>query len=377
MQTVNSRVVLSIGVVLGLLFGPGVGRGQRGGPPDFPIDAQMRIDVIDGALAKLHEAYVFPDVARQMEEAVKARLAKGEYDQITTAKQLCDALTEHFREVSKDRHLGLMYSKNEIPRPTQPQEVSAEDRERRRKEGRERQRTAGALSNFGFEKVERLPGNIGYLDFRMFADPDLAGETAAAAMTFLANTDALLVDMRQNGGGSPAMVAVMCSWFFDGGAPVHVNDIYSRRDDSTKQFWTLPYLPGKRYLDKDVYILTSQRTFSGAEEFTYNLKNLKRATVVGETTGGGAHPTAAHFINSHFGIRVPFARAINPITKTNWEGTGVTPDIACPADQALKSAHLLALQKKLDKSTDPGQVAALKRFIETTEKELAELKKQP
>jgi retinol-binding protein 3 len=373
MQTPNLRMVLAASILIGLLA-PAVSRGQQGAPPDFPIDAQMRTEVIEAALTKLNENYVFPDEAKKMEDVVRGRLAKGEYDQITSAKQLCDTLMEHFREVSKDRHLGVMYSKNEIPRPMPPDELSAEDREQRRKEAREQQRKGGALSNYGFEKCERLPGNIGYLDFRTFADPELAGETAAAAMGFLANTDALLIDMRQNRGGIPDMVAVMCSWFFD--QPVHLNDIYNRLDDETKQLWSLSYMPGKRYVGKDVYILTSRRTFSGAEGFTYNMQNLKRATVVGETTGGGAHPTRNVFINGHFLIRVPFARATSPITKSNWEGTGVTPDVACPADQALKVAHLAALQKKLDRAAEPEQVAALKRFIETTEKELAELKKQ-
>jgi C-terminal processing protease CtpA/Prc len=170
------------------------------------------------------------------------------------------------------------------------------------------------------------------------------------------------------------MVAVMCSYFFAAGQPRHLNDIYTRKTDKTQQFWTLPYLPGKRYVNKDVYILTSKRTFSGAEEFTYNLKNLQRATVVGETTGGGAHPTSGERINNHFMIGVPFARAINPITKTNWEGAGVTPDIACPADHALKIAYLSALKKQQEQATDPRVLDELKTTIATTERELAELR---
>jgi hypothetical protein len=377
MQTLRSRVILAVWILPGLVLAPQVSLGQKGAGPDFPVDARMRTDAIEGALARLTEAYVFPEVAAKMEEAVRARLARGEYDQITSARQLCDKLTADLREVSKDKHLGMMYFKDVLHQPPkEPKGIGPEELERRGKQDRERRRKNGALVNYGFEKCERLHGNIGYLDFRMFADPEHAGETAAAAMAFLANTDALLVDMRQNGGGDPAMVAFMCSWFFEGDRPVHLNDIYNRRDNSTQQFWTLAYLPGRRYLDKDVYILTSRRTFSGAEEFTYNLKNLKRATVVGETTGGGAHPTDVHPINDHFAIRVPYARAINPITKTNWEGTGVTPDVACPADHALKIAHLMALKRQKEKVIDPRQADELNRLIETTEKEVAELKKQ-
>src|SRR5262249_36093703 len=186
-------------------------------------------------------------------------------------------------------------------------------------------------SNCGFEKIERLPGNVGYLEFRQFAPPGICADTASAAMNFLANADAVIIDLRRNGGGDPAMVALISSYLFDA-EPVHLNDLYFRPDNSTRQWWTLPYVPGKRLgSKKDVFVLTSKRTFSAAEEFTYNLKSLNRATIVGETTGGGAHPGGSRRINDHFAIWVPSGRAINPITKTNWEGTGVTPDIDVPA----------------------------------------------
>jgi retinol-binding protein 3 len=342
---------------------------KEGKLPDLAIDAKMRTEVIEGALARLNEAYVFPEVAKKMEEAVRARMANGEYDKITSGKELSDVLTAHLREVSKDKHLRMAYS-------VKPQLASAAKTPKDKTENLDLARKNGALNNFGFEKCERLRGNIGYLDMRGFLSPELAGDTAAAAMSFLANTDALIVDMRQNGGGQPTMVALMCSYFFDGGQMRHLNDIYTRKSDSTQQFWTLPYLTGKRYVGKDVYILTSNRTFSAAEEFTYNLKNLKRATVVGETTGGGAHPTGNMRINDHFMIGVPFARSINPISKTNWEGTGVTPDIECPADLALKVGHLAALKKQAEKTTDPQWLNQLKMIMAATEKEMQELKKK-
>jgi C-terminal processing protease CtpA/Prc len=141
------------------------------------------------------------------------------------------------------------------------------------------------------------------------------------------------------------MLQLLCSYLF-GGESVHLNDLYWREGDRTQQFWTLPWVPGTRYgKDKPVYVLTSSRTFSAAEEFTYNLKNLKRATIVGETTGGGAHPGGVRRITDHFGIWLPNGRAINPITKTNWEGVGIEPHIKVPAEQALAAAHLDALQK--------------------------------
>ena len=152
-------------------------------------------------------------------------------------------------------------------------------------------------------------------------------------MSFVANTDALIIDVRNNGGGAPSMVAYLCSYLF-GPEPVHINDLYFRPENSTHQWWTLPHLPGKRYEGKPVYVLTSKRTFSAAEEFTYNLKTQKRATIVGETTGGGANPGGTRPVAEHFIVFVPSGRAINPITKTNWEGTGVAPDVAVAAELA-------------------------------------------
>ena len=208
-----------------------------------------------------------------------------------------------------------------------------------------------AFNNYGFEKVERLAGNIGYLDLRGFMPAALARDTGAAAMNLLANSEALIFDLRNNGGGDPEMVAFLTSYLY-GPTPVHLNDLYFRPADRTTEFWTLKEVPGRRMPDKDVYIVTSHRTFSAAEEFTYNLKNLKRATIVGENTGG-AHPGGPQKVNDHFAVWVPTGRAINPISKKDWEGDGVQPDVEVPAEKALKTAHLLALKKVTERTTDP------------------------
>jgi C-terminal processing protease CtpA/Prc len=191
--------------------------------------------------------------------------------------------------------------------------------------------------NCGFVKVEQLDGNVGYVKFNGFADVDFCGATASSAMNFVAASRALIVDLRDNGGGSPAMVAYVSSYLFS--TRTHLNDLWTRRTGATQEFWTRDDIPGRRFGgEKPVYVLTSARTFSGAEEFTYNLKSLKRATIIGETTGGGAHPVSGHRIDDHFMIGVPFARAVNPITHTNWEGVGVTPDVKVPAADALATA---------------------------------------
>jgi C-terminal processing protease CtpA/Prc len=162
-------------------------------------------------------------------------------------------------------------------------------------------------------------------------------------MNFLANTDALIVDLRENGGGSPVMVAYVQSYLFS--QRTHLNDLWTRRTNTTDEYWTRD-VPGKRFGgSKPVFVLTSRNTFSGAEEFTYNLKNLKRATIIGETTGGGAHPVSGHKIDERFMIGVPFARAINPISKTNWEGTGVEPDVKVPAAEALATAQKMVTER--------------------------------
>jgi C-terminal processing protease CtpA/Prc len=299
-----------------------------------------------------------------MSAAVRARQEKGEYDSITNGKELADALTNHLREVCKDKHLGVGFRAEPFPK-TFDKGPSAEELKRMEADL--------ARRNHGFKKVERLDGAVGLLELEGFFPEEYVGDTAAAAMTFLSNCDAVIVDLRKNGGGSPATVILLCSYFFD--EPTHLNDIYNRTTDATRQYWSHLVVPGKKLIGKDVYVLTSSRTFSGAEEFAYNLQSQKRGTIVGETTGGGAHPTRGFRVTDHFGVRVPFARSINPVTKTNWEGTGVKPDVAVSADHALHTAHLLALKKAAEKhASDADRSAEIKRATEAVQKELDALK---
>jgi hypothetical protein len=296
----------------------------------FDIDAATRKHVIDGAIAMLDEFYVFPEVAKKMGIAVRGRAKRGEYDSVTDGDAFARLLAAHFQEVSHDKHIFVSFSPTQVPEDSAPPNRDAIAR----------QRDAMRDANCAFEKVEHLKGNIGYLKFNGFGDPEICAPTAIAAMNFLGGVDALIFDLRQNGGGDPKMVALLCSYLFE--HPTHLNDLWTRKGDETQQFWTLPYVPGKRLPSIPVYVLTSHRTFSGAEEFTNNLKVLKRATIVGEVTGGGAHPVGGHRIDDRFTIGVPFARAINPITKTNWEGVGVEPDVKVSADDALTTAQALA-----------------------------------
>ena len=327
----------------------GAAFGRQPQPP--AVDAAQKRAMVDEISSLLNKDYIFPETAKKVEEALRARLTGGDFDKANDAQTFARAVSAVILEVSHDRHTGFAYN----PAMAEDLRRLAGRSEEEKRRVRDRQLEESKRDNFGFRKVEQLPGNIGYLDFRVFASPDLAGPTAIAAMNFLAYCDAVIVDLRRNGGGDPAQIQLISTYFFD--EPVHLNDLYLRAADKTENYWTLPYVPGPRPVGADLYILTSSRTFSGAEEFTYNMKNLKRGTVIGETTGGGAHPTQPMIVQRDYILRVPFARAINPYSKTNWEGTGVTPDIAVPAAKALDTAYRMAVEKLSAKASDPGRKA--------------------
>ncbi|HJZ50454.1 MAG TPA: S41 family peptidase [Roseiflexaceae bacterium] len=329
------------------------------------LDPATRATLIDNLIQKLHDHYVFPEVAQQMDAAIRAKAGSGAYDELMMLEELCERLTADLQAVSHDKHLRLFYHSESVPE---------DEPERPTPEQLEEFRYAMSLLNFGFARVERLPGNVGYLDLRGFCPASVGGEAAVAAMNLLARTGALIVDLRQNGGGDPEMIALITSYLFD--QMTNLNNMYWRDGDRTQQFWTLPYVPGRRYgAGKPVYVLTSSHTFSGAEEFAYNLKNLKRATIVGEVTGGGAHPVGSFAITPHVGAHIPVGRAVNPISGTNWEGTGVTPDIAVPQEDALRTAQILALRYVLEQAGDHG-AGPLADLVEEARAALAELEVQ-
>lgn len=309
------------------------------------LDRLGKQELIHQINATLGEKYVFPEMAARMRAHLEAKMAAGAYDRIASALEFAETLTSDLQEISGDRHLHVVFD---------PKRASQHEKDKTRGEEEDLKRIESQRRrNFGFRKVALLKGNIGYLDIRRFVDPRIAGETAAAAMRFVAECDALIIDLRYNGGGNPGMVQLLCSYFFDSDRPIHLNSIYSRPEDTTWQYWTLPFVPGPRLPEVDLYLLTSGHTFSGAEELAYNMANLERATIVGERTAGGANPISIEILSEGFTIMVPHGRPINPITGDNWEGCGVQAHIETDQERALEVAHLEALRKRIERSVHP------------------------
>jgi hypothetical protein len=325
-----------------------------------PITAAQKRTVVEGLAAKLAQNYVFPEVAKSTGNALKAKLAKGGYDGAGTRKAFMELLSEDLRTFGNDRHFWVRFDPalkedEDDDKPPTPKE-------------REEMRAMAAKHGYGIAKAEILPGNVGLLDLRAFGPAEAVGPALSAAMAMLNGTDAFILDLRQNGGGSPEAVAFLCSYFFDEGDSRHLNDIYNRPKDSTRQFWTIA-VPGPRYGGtKPVWVLTSKRTFSGGEECAYDFQTQKRATLVGETTGGGANPGGGVTLGEGFIAFVPTGKAVNPITKTNWEHVGVKPDLAVPAADALKVAHAAALRKLAAAEKDPDARARLEDRAAKVEK---------
>jgi len=294
------------------------------------LDSAARARVIDHVAGAFDSYYVYPEIGKKMSAALRMRKTSREYRSIHDGRAFARKLTEDLRAVSQDKHVEVRFSY--VVQPAQLTTTNPEEESRRL-----------AAVNCGFVKAEHLQPNIGYVKFDMFADPEICAPTAGAAMTFLADSDALILDLRDNNGGRAGMVEIIASYLF--AERTHLDDVFRRAENTTQQSWTLSDVPGKKFIGKPVFVLTSKRTFSAAEDLSYVLTNLKRATLVGETTGGGAHPVELKRIDDHFSVTVPTGRSISPITNTDWEGTGVEPDVKVAAAEALDVALKLAAQE--------------------------------
>jgi len=300
------------------------------------LQAKEKKAVVNSIKTHLEESYI--DLALAKKIIIELDKNSKKYDKITNPDEFSKTLTEDLQLLSKDLHLKVRY---------EPQRIVQENRvvsEEMKIEAEKKTAKQMAEINYGFTEAKILDGNIGYLNLRMSADIKYAEETATATMNFLSNTNAIIIDLRTNGGGVPDMMQLLSSYFFDE-TPVLLSDFYERKTDTKTQLYSFAKVAGKRSSSKPIYILTSKQTFSAAEAFAYTLKHLGKATVVGEVTGGGANRTKRINLNDEFTISMPYIQAIHPVTKTNWEGKGVNPDIKTNEKTALVNAYVDAINK--------------------------------
>ncbi len=290
------------------------------------VEKSDQNDLVEKIKELMLTHYVFLDKAGLANQFLDKKLTENPLANFPVAT-LADSLTQWLQQATHDKHLRVV-APSKPANVLSPQEIKK-----------------AFIDNLSRYRPKMISGynlmenNVSYVDIRFFGGNEDAFKNFDQIMNQLITSDALIIDMRKNVGGSPLGVQYLCSYFFD--EKILLNTIYSRVEDKTNELWTLP-VNGVKRPNIPLFILTSDQSFSGAEAFPYNLQALKRATVIGEVTKGGAHPTRYYELTNGFGIRIPFARAINPITKTNWEGRGVTPDVKTKASNALEEALKLA-----------------------------------
>jgi hypothetical protein len=298
-----------------------------------PLTAADRQAVLLKSAELIEARYVMEDAARTLAEGLRRDAASDRWRDTPDPEAFAAAITAHLRSTADDGHLGLSYRAEPLA-----EEVEAAERTFTTEE---MDRWYGPHLNYGFEQVRRFDGNIGYLDLRVFAPTSTAGDVAAAVMTTLAQSAALIIDLRQNGGGHGDMAHLLAAYLLEESKPM--SGSYDRPSGRREWALTPAWVAGRRYgARRPVYLLTSSRTFSAAEGFAYDLQALRRVTVVGERSGGGAHPFKYRRVHPHFVLSLAEGRSINPITGGNWQGTGVVPDVEVPADRALDTALTLA-----------------------------------
>ncbi|MCF8880287.1 S41 family peptidase [Hyphobacterium sp. SN044] len=307
------------------------------------LNASQRSEIVGAAADAVAENFYDSDRGAEIAAGLRNQLESGAFDDAGTVADLANALTQALRP--QDNHFAVRMA------PSRPQ--GSPDGEPGG--GEAAWLAAMAQSNYGFREVSILPGNVGYIDMRSFAPAQVGGDTALAALNFVENTDAVIFDMRQNTGGAPSMVQFIISHFLDPREETVINTFVSSAREYPSELVALAWLPGESRPDVPLYVLTSVRTGSAGEAFPYHLQAMERATIVGETTYGAGNPGGFHPLPGGLEIFVSDGSARNPITGTNWEGTGVIPDVDVPADEALDAALLLAYDRILETLDDPAQ----------------------
>lgn len=322
-----------------LLAGPAA-YAQR--QPPLPLTRDVRRAAVDSVRQALLTYYVFPDTAISMAAYLEARRNAGAFDTLSNPNALAGAITRELRHAHNDPHLRIVYDPEEAARA-----VDTTHREARDAVARDRK------ENFYFRQSRILPGNIGYLEFRQFADTSAeARKTVQAAMRFVANADALIIDLRDNRGGSGAMAGEIGSYFVK--ERVHWTDGYNRLTNKWTEGWTenRPEITGGIYLGMPITVLTSSWTFSAAEGMAYTLKYGRNARIVGQRTAGGAHVLRRVALGNGFVGFIPYTRSVNLVTKTDWEGTGVAPDVPADPPHALLRAQEAILGERMAAAKD-------------------------
>lgn len=282
---------------------------------------------------RLTASYIFPEVSARAADRLHAGLQQGAYESVV-GRELCERISADLFEASNDKHLRLLWH-----------ETIEDSRDEARLVAALREQIR--LENHGVRRVEYLPGSVGLIELTIIPEVSTGGSTLAAAMQLVEAAQALILDLRPTRGGSPDGVVFLASYLFSDG-DVRLSDFVEGPNGPARQYWTSAYLPGPRYLNRPVFVLTSASTFSGGEALAYELQALGRATVVGETTRGGAHPSEIVSLTEQIELRLPVARTVNPITGGNWEGVGVKPDLLAPAADALEVARDAALEAIAD-----------------------------
>lgn len=309
------------------------------------ITKKVQIDIVQLISENLLETYIDLDTAEEMTSMLKSNIKSNKYNAITNSDEFAKIITKDLQKVSNDLHLKLNYNPKKIAQSSQimPEEMKIK---------REKMMAMKlAEINYGFTEVKVLNGNIGYLNLHMFADTAYGKDAATSAMNFLYNTNAIIIDLRENGGGVPSMMQLLSSYFTEA-KPVLLSNFYERKTNAKTQLLTFETIDGKRMPHKPLYILTSKNTFSAAEAFAYTLKHLGKAVVVGEVTKGGANRTKTINLNSDFSIAVPYIKAINPVTQSNWEGKGVQPNIQTNEKDAFVIAYIDAINKTVSRNKE-------------------------
>ncbi len=337
------------------------------------VQEPLKKELIESTVHKLGELmlnfYVIKDKGKAANEMLMSNHKKKKYD-LLGGGVLANSLLEDLRSVTNDQHLMIKF----YPDGDAAKDYVAQDQNKDRDyKPDESSLKRARIHNYGFKEVSILDMNIGYLKLDGFYDirNSETTKTAAAAMEFLSHTNGIIIDLSENSGGDSATLQFLISYFFKVEPPTHFNTFHFRDgNDHYIEERTLPFVPGQRKPKTPLYLITGKNTFSAGEAFAYALKHLGRATVIGQTTGGGAHAADFKVINEYFDMSIPMARAINPITKTNWEGIGVKPDVEIEPGKAKEYAHASLIKVAMKQETDETLLPRYKWKLEELESNL-------